>query len=229
MPASMTCKLFKRLLPEISKHTLDHNDPYYVKTFYSRHIISTIEGHIGSITNHNCLNYIFESLFDNTDEDDSFDLGIKCKADLIKSNITTRFTDMLLIQNCEVNNVSKPQNIYTLIDRFFTLINIYPNITVKHILNIAFNNDSFDVIMILLTHEKMKKNWKHSAYSRYQKETNIDKWINEINFLVNNHIIALSDIYSDIYNYQYFPVKNDIIAHLAKSLNKNIVTAITKS
>jgi hypothetical protein len=205
-PASMTCKLFRKMLLDMldKKQLSDINDSYYIS-----HLgITTFHFLIEHIHNPNCLNAIIYKF--------------------INDRVGYRMPKYkLLKQNCKLNNISKPKYINFLVNEI-ERINYYGDKNIVDILDVAFINKSFDILMMIMISNKIKAHWANSIYKRYKNETQIDIIIEEINMLIKNNIMSYAEMYNDMYlmDKNKIFLYDDVMKYLEQFLNPNTIAFI---
>jgi hypothetical protein len=142
-------------------------------------------------------------------------------------NTYMMFIIKLLQQYCVTNNVSNPKTIGCLIHTMIIYQHCGSLKMSPTLINTAFKHKSYDLLLILLSEQAIKRYWIESFYTRFGKETNIDNIINEITFLNTNHLFSFIEIYTLIHNEEWRDIllKKDVSCYLEKFIHKNIIKA----
>jgi hypothetical protein len=235
MNISMTNKNFDKLLTQMyndGKLTY-RDDPYFLKRCYKKddilygdknisEIMSEIKDLIPHLHNHNSLNYIFtiffvEHKFGN--KRSHFDQELQ---ETYYNGVYNYILYKLLLQNCMMNNVSKPKYI-KLLSSYITETREY-----SELISSAFLNKSHGILMILFSDIIARESFIRSIVSRYKYETNIEVITKEIEFLDNNYLISLVDVYAKIYDIASHDLllKDKVLLYLEHFVNKVVVDSM---
>lgn len=218
---NQTCKLYENILQQLfdNKQLSDHNDSYYLYKYYNPTNIRTVENHIPSITNYNSLNYIFYTAY--------FTCDNRHKGVYTHLGLVSCIREPLLLQYCIINFVTRIEYLIILLNGLYHKP-IFSGDSVKgsELLYAAFKYESYDFIILLLSQEWMISKWSYIFEARYLNENNSNIIIKEINFLTNNHLMSLSQIYRCLHE-QTFNTKIDVIDYLEQQLGENMVKYLT--
>jgi hypothetical protein len=190
---SMVCKKWVKLLDDMYKQNLisNFNDPYYLcKIYYKK----SIDDHIENITNHKCLNYIYH----------------------MGTDALVYYRVKLLMQNCRVNNISKPENINKLYN------NAYYSVTNAYMFGSIFKNKSYDMLLLISFEKCPDDYW----LDYYKTETDIDVLIDEMKTLHDMQIITFTTFYERIYKDNNFKLKTQALEFLGQYVNIKMRTLI---
>lgn len=202
IPVSRTCKKWDILLDDMYKQKLlsDINDPYYFKKYLDDVGLSNTENDIANISEHKCLNYICEKLYN------------------INGYVPVKFGNDLMIKNCQVNNVSKPKNIYSLYRDF-----VYQQ---SEIIDACLKYKAYDMLVILMFQDNtFATKFKAQYILHYYYETNIDVIICDLEIIMSKNILTITQIYKLIYSDNIF-LRNSILAYLEAKINPEILRLI---
>jgi hypothetical protein len=216
---SITCKLWRNTLNNLQLS--DHNDPYFLKTHYNRKKLIGIKKHMRSITNSNCLNYIFYTLFGAM-------YFTNRKSIYIPDRITKKLTVPLLLQYCVINKINYC-HIKVLMDEMFS----YPfssyndKHVIEELINTTLNYKSYDILVILALDRTLKSQLFVHIIEHFKYES-IDNIFNELDMLINNHIVSPVDFYISVNSLPAdFSHKYEIKSFLKKYINSHIVNYIS--
>jgi hypothetical protein len=201
MNASLTCTLWSKCCQQLYNENkmTNHNDLYYLKKHYNRNNINDIEEYITTITNHNCLNFIF---------------FMHCRVPLIQyvgcqnwyfkpESLNIELLRLLMMQNCITDNVSK----YESLEQLMVIFQNY--YLLDSLLNFALNHKSHNISHILLSYAIVMANW-HNRISKLSSH----ELIKEVKFLLDNNFITLNKVYKFTKN------NSDVLAYLGTRTNK---------
>lgn len=234
---SMTCKLFCKLCNDLYDicDTIKFNDPYDINKFYNRKNILMNREDLKNIDNHNSLNCMFYKLYFKNgkynrnmyDDDELLNDKLQNTEDYMEQiAIRAKFVYRLLYSCCNTNNILKPIYINKLTNdihpHYYKPVNMGDE--KENLLNVAFKNKSYDIAMFLLLDTKIKGYWSNSLITRYKNETNINIIINEINMIVDHHVMTLLDIYENIYSIakDMLLLYDDLLKYLQNSIKPTI-------
>jgi hypothetical protein len=170
MGCYMTCKSWGGYLKQMFKEgqLSDVNDSYYLMKFSKSNIVSIVKK-IPQIHNHNCLNFLSS-----------------------KNYVALHTSLTLLRQNCETNNISRPNYIYNLFEK---VRRSYPN-NIPTILDMLIDKKFYDMIKIISKHRYFLNYWARSFVQKNLKYSNInDEVKQEIITLIDMDIATPEQIY----------------------------------
>jgi hypothetical protein len=209
LPSSMVCKLWSNILKKISIQ--NYNNPHYLKQQYTIQNINTLINHIPYITNHNCLNFITSTIF----------ITPISNSHLHDDTISRHYIYMLLMQNCETNNVSNPEYIHILIKHLIKNSMSPIKYFLRKAYNISLHNQSFDMMIIISTYYDIMRYLKYT----YNYQENVDIIIQQIEILSGKNIISLLEICEMIYC-STMPCKIKLLNYFEQKLDGTTIKCI---
>lgn len=203
---NMTCKLFQKLLQNLydTKKLSNINDSYFLNKHFDNMRHKDLDQVI-NIHNYNCLNLIAYKLFVSKN-----------------INVLNEHLMMLIKQNCKLNNVTRPKymkKMYQDIQTYYWVVSK----TDTEMLNTTLAHKSYDMLVLLLSVQNIKKIYVSTISARFKNEKDINVITYEIDYLVKNNVLDYTEVYVKLHEYEKIHLQNELYGYLEKYVNKNIV------
>ncbi len=130
--------------------------------------------------------------------------------------IDKNIVNLILLQNCVINNVSKPNYIKKLLSTVFISNNILDNM-----LNVSLMKSSFNMADFYIAMGGLPKFWIEYIPNRENSEIEYLKIVKELEYLIKNNAINISYYYL-VFKKFNIPHYNKLLKHMESYISDNI-------